>query len=85
MTTELKASFKAIRASRIDFEGLELTRATAIISEMLARYGKSSFMSFSEVEAIVASCDEDGDNKLMKTEFLKCGAQVVSTVNVLVS
>jgi len=75
--TELKLSFKAIRASRdYGFEGLDFPLATTVIKESLGRYGKSSFISVRDIENIVESCDKDGDNKLFKTEFLVCGKQV---------
>jgi hypothetical protein len=47
-----------------------------VISEILGRYGKSSFISVRNIENIIESCDTDGDNKLFKTEFLVCGKQI---------
>jgi len=83
--TELKLSFKAIRAARdYGFEGLDFPLATSVISEALNRYGKSSFASVYLIESFVESCDTDGDNKLFKSEFLLCGRTVAEYVNTVV-
>lgn len=54
MLVELKDSFKNMRQAKpYGFDGLEFTTASALLQEMVVRYGKSSFIDNSEVEALV--------------------------------